>query len=308
MRPLLLAFLTLHLAACSNGSSEGENLPSAPGGAGATSDPTDRDVALGQPAVAAPDAALQGPSAEVLALFQRPAVLGASVSDGFGLESTELGVPATLSDYLDTALTLEHGPIGAHADNLTFSNPMGYLESQLKSALIGGASVVIAPDLLFWMLYGERPSEQARLERLDAGLARIAALEIPTVLGNLPDIEDPIPLLITASMIPDPETIATANARLLVWADEREHVHLVDVEGWFAALLTGDPVEVRGEIIDESLGDLVQSDGLHATSLGTAALTLACLAVLEETYGLDSGIEWDLLMVESLTRERLTSK
>ena len=103
-------------------------------------------------------------------VFARMAVLGASVSAGFGLE-IETGAPTSLADVLDAAATAEHDPVLNGADLLFFVIPEEVAAKSVAKALEARATLVVAVDFLFWFGYGEVANEEERSKRLAAGLA-----------------------------------------------------------------------------------------------------------------------------------------
>lgn len=232
--------------------------------------------------------AQDAPAASADTLLQRVVVIGASASDGFGLEA-ELETPAGLEVFLDAAWTAPRAKVVSHATNQFFFDPRGVGRDQIDAAREAKPTLVFAVDFAFWFGYGVQASDDARLALLDKGLAMLDELEAPILLGDFPDMrpalkgEGPFgqPMLMP-SQIPSVEAIARLNARLDEWSAERPRVLRVPLADFVARLQTGRDLELRGQrwSKDES-GRLLQRDLLHPSVEGTAAMALLALDALE---------------------------
>ena len=111
----------------------------------------------------------------------------------------------------------------------------------------------------------------------------------PMLVGDFPDMRPALQgegifggPVIMAGQIPQPETIVKLNARLDEWSKERPHVMRVPLAEFVTKLQKKQVLELRGLRWSETdCGRLLQSDLLHPTVEGTAALALLCLDALE---------------------------
>lgn len=222
------------------------------------------------------------------ALLERIVVVGASASEGFGLAG-ELEVDATLSMFLDAAWVTPRTPSKNIASSSFFMNPMKGGASQRDAAKEAKVSLLVAIDFLFWFGYGSGISESDRLERLEHGLAMLDEIGGPMLVGDFPDMRPALEgkgifggPVIAASQIPEPATIARLNARLDEWSKERPNVIRVPLAEFVTRLQTKQAVELRGlRWTEADCERLLQTDLLHPTVEGTAALALLCLDALE---------------------------
>lgn len=236
---------------------------------------------------------LQGPAAGSPSFdyAKKVAVVGASVSAGFGLEGraqlkreaprdpaapAAASLPAqrpqlarTWSDLIDDSIVVEHEVLRC-ASMTTFMDPEKITAEQLMKARNDGATAIVAIDGLFWFAYGQRPEdERARL--FEAGLALYADLQTPLLLGDIPTMSEG--LMLRASMLPTAASIAAFNARLAEWAKARPNVAIVPLAKAAAAMRAGDDVVAWGHVYPTKGGAAVlQVDQLHTTYEGNLAL------------------------------------
>lgn len=201
--------------------------------------------------------------------WQRLVVLGASASVGFGPQE-EAGRVVGLAELLDELVLAPHEPPRSCASALFFTAPERWGEDLLAAAERARPTAVIAVDYLFWTVYGQRASEAARLEALEVGLAALDRLSVPLVVGDLPDMSAAIGSMLRRSQVPQPDTLARANARLRAWAATRPLVTVLPlaarVSGFAAAAPDG--------------AARIQPDRLHPTVLGLGELAVGALSVL----------------------------
>lgn len=233
-------------------------------------------------------------------LYDRIAVVGASVSDGFGVvvgdevadgdpaasKSTVKSAPASvnLSDVLRASVPTSPAPIVHHyASGFFFSNPGSVGKSEIDRALGTKPTLVLAVDFLFWYVYGTvavdgevMQDEAARVANLEAGLAqldRVLATGVPVIIGDLPDMRDAIGRMLSKNQVPAPETLEAANARITAWVATRPAVKLMQLRTLLAALKAGGALTVAGRAWDPTkLGALLQNDQLHPTFAGTVII------------------------------------
>lgn len=243
----------------------------------------------------------------------RIAIIGASVSNGFGL-SEELEVNCTLTPFIDAALKLPHGEISNVADGFMFQDPRESGAKQLEQALAKQPTILIAADFPFWFGYGTLSSIEMRMKRLEDGLALMERVDCPLLIGDFPDMSAAIngksPLagggpIIGRHQIPVPEQLEKLNARLHEWAEGRENVHLFQMARFAREIRTAEPLEIRGNSVTaEQKQQLLQTDLLHTKVRGTALLTVMIFdqlvtdGVLEE-----EDVEWELQAIEAGVHE-----
>ncbi|MSR44936.1 MAG: hypothetical protein EXS15_06230 [Phycisphaerales bacterium] len=229
-------------------------------------------------------------------LYDRIAVIGASVSDGFGVvvqnQTAHTDASATppeerrmnLSDVLCSASSVTPAPIVHHyASELFFANPGLVGKSEIDRALAIKPTLVLALDYLFWYLYGTvtvagepMQSEAERLANFEVGLAqldRVLTTHVPIVIADIPNMSDAIGKMLYESQVPSGSTIAKANARLTEWVRTRPAVKMMALTTVLAALKSGGVIEIAGRTwIPADCGPLIQKDQLHPTFAGTVVL------------------------------------
>ncbi len=214
---------------------------------------------LGLPALLAACALAPGTASGPPA-WQRIAVIGASASAGFGTE-LEAGRAVLLAEVVDEALAAPHEAPRSFASEMFFLAPETWGPQQVAEAAAYQPTAVLAVDYLFWFLYGAAPDEEARLARLEDGLASLAPLRGPLVLGGIPDMSAAVGTMLVRSQVPAPATLARADARLREWTAARPGT----------VVLRFDPVADAAR---------VQDDRLHPNLAGLASLALGALAAL----------------------------
>ncbi len=230
-------------------------------------------------------------------LFDRVTVIGASVSDGFGVvirsdgtdsPRAEQAAAVDLADILLAACPDGSCVIHSYATNWVFTNPPEICRGQVERALKNDPTLILAIDFLFWHAYGALnrnsealTSEDQRLELLELGLSRLdefTAKGIPLVVGDLPDMQEAVGKMISANQVPKPETIAKLNARIAQWAATKSKVILLPLSSFSEKLRKGEPVEASGKTWSSAThGPLLQRDQLHLTLNGSIAMVAAAI-------------------------------
>lgn len=242
------------------------------------------------PAAARPQAAaLHAPesSAKAEALLARIAVLGASVSNGYGLAPDAQGNPVDLARVIDGSLAIGHEPILDASSALTFTDALGTSQRAFRQLAEKKPTLVVALDYLFWFGYGTSwGGEKERLAALERGLEPLSKLECPILLGDFPDMSSALQSkvrLLPPQAVPPPEVLAKLNARLGEWAKQHPNVIVVPVSKLMLALRAGDELRVAGNLWAKGrVQALLQDDGLHTTLEGTTGLWLFALERLCE--------------------------
>jgi hypothetical protein len=207
-------------------------------------------------------------------IFKRIAVVGASVSGGFGLPA-EVGAPVVLGDALHAAVRGGHDPVLSAAESLFFLSPTAAAENTMTKVLPRQPTLVVAVDFLFWFGYGRVAREEERLGRLETGLAYLDRFSCPCVVGDIPDMSAAVGKMLAASQVPKKETLRRLNQRIRQWAKQRKRMVMIDLAALMETLRTGKEArlgEYRG-----TRKTLLQRDQLHTTLEGTAYLAVFSL-------------------------------
>jgi hypothetical protein len=214
-------------------------------------------------------------------LFERIVVLGASIGAGFDC-TTPFGGPQTreyqFSHYLEAALVDRHQPIVTHANVVLFLNATHGMETQIAATIAAKPSLVIGLDALFWFCYGSGREPEQRTEFFEAGLRFLERVDVPLVVGDLPDASAAVGRVLSPAQMPPIETLEKCNERLKRWAAARGNVTIFPLAELMAraskdeALTLGDQVWEAGRT-----RALLQRDLLHPARHGLAALAIATL-------------------------------
>jgi hypothetical protein len=205
--------------------------------------------------------------------LERVAVVGASLSDGFGLDHD-------LAEVLDAMILLEHDPITQSTTMYFFVDPLRTGPEELEAAALEDPTALVAVDFLFWFGYGTlnaegKPlaSEDERLALLDHGLELLEDFDCPIVVGDFPDMSDSIGLMLLESQVPDEPTLERLNSRLRAWSAERKNVSVLPLSRIVTTLRSGDAFTLGGLSYPEKSSErLLQSDRLHPTLEGLVVI------------------------------------
>jgi len=235
-------------------------------------------------------------------LFSRVAVIGASVSAGYGLKA-ELKASVKLGDVVKCLIEGEGEECLDLGSNMLFRRPEALGAEQVADALLYKPTLVIAVDFLFWFAYGRSDaSTRRRVERIDDALSLLDRFECPILVGDIPDMtmalkgKGPFGFpLITRSMIPTKQVRAAINKRLLEWAKARARVTIVPLSYCLETVQSGKTLKVRGsKWTSEDLAAMLQDDLLHTRPLGSLSLlTLALDRLCLKHEGASDQICWD---------------
>ena len=220
-----------------------------------------------------------GTSERAPAPLAHPAVVGASVSAGVGLDPSADPLQGQqsklrLSTVVDASIVGAHEASADFADFMFFSAPKPTAKRSVKDALDAKPSVLVALDYLFWLGYGPG-DERARLGRLEEGLKALESVKQPVLLGDLPDFNgvQVSRMLLAPEAIPTRDVLDKLDARILEWSKAHKNVVLVPVRQMFQRLNSGEDFTLHGNKFDkDARARLMQKDGLHTTLEGTAAL------------------------------------
>ncbi len=236
--------------------------------------------------------------------LSRIAVIGASMSDGFGVRvSTTLPDGKKISEGVNLAELVKASckdpsiVVVNYTSSLYFMNPARTAKSSATRACGINAqempTCVLAVDWLFWNGYGvsnvrgeKLSGDTERMELLDNALACLepfCAANIPIVLGDFPDMHSAIGGgMISAPMVPSVECLTALNARVVQWALTKKNVCVVSLSKLTQDLLQKKSIHAAGREWDaQTLGPLLQKDRLHPTFAGTVTVLAATLDALD---------------------------
>lgn len=210
-------------------------------------------------------------------------VIGASVSAGFRdgplFGGTQQGdsVPlqTLLAAYTDELATVStHPPLAMTA---MFTDPLTIGHQQVQITKKRKPDLVVAIDFPFWFAYGYVGDQELaeRQARLDKGLAMLAELGVPVLVGDLPDMRGAAVRMLNPRQVPSPQVLEKLQERLVAFVAEHQQLHLMPLRP-FVAALKSDTLQLplaEGPLV-ATVPFLLQEDRLHATRLGMAYLGL----------------------------------
>jgi hypothetical protein len=253
--------------------------------------PLAREAMTQSPRVAAP---AKKPIEPVL--LDRVAILGASVSHGFGNQTP---LPAVFRHVLRTK-DPKRAPVSAifdHTEGNMYVDPQGFTERAIDACLEERVTLVVGVDVLFWFGYGValggKDELERRTKRLASGFALLERITCPLVIGDLPDVRKSTSKLLAPLSIPSVEVLAALNEQIRAWAKPRANVTIVPLASWVTTLHAGTwsvPPPTGSKAKPELLPMVaaLQPDGLHPTDLGTHALAHELIAAIRERHGRDA--------------------
>jgi len=236
---------------------------------------------------AAVDTPVPAKSVAAAPILQRVAVIGASVSAGFGLDRghDDPSTPSKiqLANVIEASILGTHEPIDNQATHMFFLSVDLSSKQALEEIQAKKPTLVVGVDYLFWFAYGSG-TEAKRLEHFEKALKGLETLSATILLGDLPDmtpatkVKEP---MLMAAQVPQPETLKKINERLHAWAGEHKNVVLVPMASMTAKLQGDEEISVRDNKWPKGSYDrLMQADHLHTTLEGTSALWLLAVDAL----------------------------
>jgi len=221
-------------------------------------------------------------------------VIGASVSGGFRdgplTGASEPGESVTLQHVLK-AWCGEHARASTHAPlemMAMFTNPEPIGKKQIDAAKKAKPDAVIALDFPFWFAYGHVRGDDemaVRKERFAKGLALLGQLEVPVIVGDLPDMQGAAVRMLAPAQIPPPAVLKELNAQLAAFVAERPNVRLVEMATIVQTMKkTGAVLPFAGGPMQTPPGALLQGDQLHPNRLGMAFLGFTLQATLQGLF------------------------
>lgn len=244
-------------------------------------------------------------------------VIGASVSDGFGLRVTLPPAPApeaapgaktdgtkappaprarsaglNLADVLAAVVDAPAGLPRANPSSMFFMDARTTGKEQMDAAVKAEPSMVFALDYLFWYVYGVMPEDE-RLTLLEEGLKNLDRLTCPMVVGDIPDMSAAIGGMLSRPQVPEAATMEKANARIAQWAAGKKSVVVLSLSTLIKSAMSGGKVELGGRTFEgDAARRLIQGDKLHATLTGSIAISIDGLRRLREAGLVDKNSTW----------------
>lgn len=235
-------------------------------------------------------------------------IIGASVSGGFTdgplFGAEEQGESVSLLRLLsawcgDAAKVSMHPPMAMWG---LFRDPDKIGRDELRLAARRRPDAVVAVDFLFWFAYGyvRGDPEIERPARFERGLSLLDELEVPLVVGDLPDMRGAAARMLNGRQIPSPAMLARLNARLAAWSKARGDVVIAPVARLIRELKTsGGALPLADRPFRAPQGALLQQDRLHATRLGMALLAFRLQGALQRLFPADSPLRARAWTLES---------
>ncbi|MGA0871975.1 MAG: hypothetical protein ACO3SJ_03790 [Phycisphaerales bacterium] len=239
-------------------------------------------------------------------------ILGASASAGFGVLVVGPGGdgPGAVGTRLsEIVLAIEEPPPVVVRDWSTasfFTRPLEIGPEAVRRCAEGAPDAILAIDFLFWFAYGafdakgDRIFEESQRDALfEFGLSLLDSIEVPILVGDLPDVRGANPRMLSRWQVPSVETLERLNARLRAWAEARPHVRIFPLAERTRIALedrgpptnapgTGGPREDPIESGKDSASSeppgapLIQRDRLHPTFEGLVLMTDAAIRAMQD--------------------------
>ena len=223
----------------------------------------------------------QDPAPVAPPLYQRIVMLGASATSGFH-ESEPLGGPKTpqyhFANYIEAALIGTHELVTTQATSLLFLQPEDTMKKQVTATLNAKPTLVIGIDAMFWFCYGAGLSEEQRATRFEAGLKELERIDVPLIVGDIPDATQAVGGILSKAELPEPRTIERCNERLTAWAAGRKNVSVFPIARVMTSAAANEQVILAGHTWEAGKSSaLIRSDRLHPSRHALAALAIAML-------------------------------
>ena len=228
----------------------------------------------------------------------RITVIGASVSDGFGLrlrttlpDGSRPVTGVNVAQVLQAAARDPSLVITTHASSMYFSDPVRYARRSVERTIADKPALVLAIDWMFWNAYGSSGVGgkringcEDRMALLETGLNALeplAATGVPIVLGDIPDMQSAIGGgMISEDMVPDEACLARLNARLKSWTDTHPNIMLLPLNDVVQKTLAKKPIHAcNRDWCEADLIPMLQKDRLHPTLNGSATTAVSLVSV-----------------------------
>jgi len=242
-------------------------------------------------------------------LWTRPVIIGASLSDGF--HHSEIGHifkkpksdRLSLEKYFEKAILAPHGKITNFGSSALFLAVDASAKNQINRASKKMPTLIIAPDFLFWFVYGKPSMRGEGLEKLpfadflERGLQYLDQFRCPIALGDIPDCRQLLGGILDKKQYERTDSIKKVNSRIKEWAAQKPNVTLIPIASFFETVSQNKKITLLGKTIKagKTYKTLLQQDGLHPTERGSAAITLLLLETLHASKHLSKAdVLWDM--------------
>jgi hypothetical protein len=221
-------------------------------------------------------------------------VLGASVSGGFKdgplFGAKEPGDSVALQVVLK-AWCGDHARASTHnVDQMAmlFQDPVTLGGQQIDGAKKGKPDAVVAIDFPFWFAYGEwdgKDEAAGRKAKLAKGLELLAQLDMPVLVGDLPDMRGAAARMLRASWIPPAPLLAELNQDLAAFVGKHPNFRQVKLAAMVQSMkVDGITLPLASGALSTKPGAALQGDRLHANRLGVAFLAFTLQPSLRELF------------------------
>ncbi|MAI66895.1 MAG: hypothetical protein CMJ26_03340 [Phycisphaerae bacterium] len=217
-------------------------------------------------------------------VLKRVVVTGASVTSGFGLTTPpikgDLGAyPINMQHIMEGVITSEHEEVAFFGDLLFFKNSRKNAIAYIKQIKAHKPSLIVGIDFLFWFGHGTPPEAENisayRMDTLNFAIGLLDELNVPMVIGNLPNVRDAVGRMLSTSQVPTEKTLQKLNARIHAWGDAHDNVTIIDVNGLWEKVMHDEEIVLHNHTWPAgSQAMFLQQDMLHTTFEGTVAASM----------------------------------
>ena len=187
----------------------------------------------------------------------------------------------SLAQAIDACLTVTHGQTKLLADQAMVFDANGSLHRQVAVALALKPTVVFAIDSLFWTAYAPADAPAERVRRLEDALATLDRIDVPLVVGNLPDMRGSVAAALGDRAAVNEVERCALNERIRAWASQRPRVAFILLDELVTEVRAGESIDLgRAQIDARDVAGLLSADGLHLTPEGQVALATLALSSL----------------------------
>ena len=129
-----------------------------------------------------------------------------------------------------------------------FRNPEKNGSEYIQKIIEHKPTLVVGIDFLFWFAYGgtglAENIPEKRMKDFEYGLELLSKIKTPMILGDLPDMQKAVGIMLSAHQVPTPSTLKKLNTRLREWASNRSNVMIVNVNHLFSAAMNDEEIAV----------------------------------------------------------------
>jgi len=230
--------------------------------------------------------------------LQRVAVTGASVTAGWGQKTPPIkgsisAYKVTMKNIMEGMIATPHDEVGYFGDMMFFNDPAQYGTKLIDQVIAYDPTLVVAIDFMFWFGYDSTIFTDDlvayKMKSFEYGLQLLDKIQVPIIVGDIPDMHAAIGAMLSSRQVPDAATIANMNMRLRRWAKRHPNVLVVNLHDLVEDLMNDAEIHVYKSVWPAgSQPKLLQKDMLHPTFQGAVAMSL----MIPEILG-DKGLETD---------------